>query len=341
MRSVRIPPRSLRRPNLSPVATTSDSHQTTKLDRYLQRLAHISQPGLLVLGLFGYFYTVVPVFQNQQLQEQTAKLELEKAAGERQLASLTAQQAKVREDIRVLQENWEKEKYRSARLATDVSMANNRESETRRQAAETETLLQRQLQILDKARWELVLLDFTFANFAPRYNSLVRSFNADSNKDFGTFIATAGDDWPQPYQTLLSAVETAEKKGTNRGEIPHSYYAELREFIKSNEPSLRCDKPNFEVMRDEYKAAIAALDPVIDAELEHKIDGIQKEYAEKGERVRITDDFRSKTRWSIRFGKVFSVENAFRDRLVAFRKVCDEKADRVVEKIRKEKGATR
>ncbi len=341
MRPVRVPPRSLRRPKSSPIATTTDSHQTKKLDRFLQLLAHISQPGLLVLGLFGYFYTVVPVFQNQQLQEQTAKLELEKAAEERQLASLTSQQARVREDIQLLRENWEKEKYRSARLATDVSVANNREAEARRQTAETETLLQHQLQVLDKARWELVLLDFTFANFVPRYNSIARAFNSDSNKDFGAFIATAGNDWPQPYQTLLSAVEAAEKKGTNRGEIPHSYYAELREFIKSYESSLHCDKPNFEALRDEYNAEIRALDPVINDELEHQIDGIQKEYAAKGERVRITDDFRSQTRRSIRFGKVFAVEKAFRDRLDALKKVCDDKADRVVEKIRKEKGATR
>lgn len=341
MRSVRIPRKTLRKHSSSQAMRTSGGHQSEKLDRLLQRLANISQPGLLILGLFGYFYTVLPVFQNQQLQEQAAKLGLEKEAAERQLASLTMQQAKVREDIRSLQKNWEQEKYRSIRLASDVSAAKDREAEAQRLATETKTMLQRQLQILDRARWELVLLDFTFANFAPRYNSMVRAYNAARGKDSRTFIVAAGDYWPQPYKDLLSAVETAEKKGTSRGEIPNSYYAELREFIKTNESRLRCEKPDFEALKNEYETEISALDSVIDVELTRQIDEIEVKYAAKGERVKITDDFRSQTKRGIRIGKEYSVEKVFHEKIDALIKACNNKADLIVNEIRKEKGATR
>jgi hypothetical protein len=48
-------------------------------DRWLKRLAEISQLGVLMLGIFGYFYTFLPVYNKtkleQQIDEKTAALE--------------------------------------------------------------------------------------------------------------------------------------------------------------------------------------------------------------------------------------------------------------------------
>lgn len=93
--------------------------EQSRLDRNLQRLANLSQPAVLALGIFGYFYTVVPVFQNQQLQEQAAKLEIEKGKAERQLESLLVEQKKVIEETRMLQSEWEKERARSAKFEVE------------------------------------------------------------------------------------------------------------------------------------------------------------------------------------------------------------------------------
>lgn len=48
-----------------------------KIDLYLSRLSHLSQVGLLVIAVIGYFYTVVPLYQKSLLDEQIAQKELE------------------------------------------------------------------------------------------------------------------------------------------------------------------------------------------------------------------------------------------------------------------------
>jgi hypothetical protein len=46
-------------------------------DRWLPRIAHLSQLGLLLLAVIGYFYTVVPIYQKSVLEEQIAQKQVE------------------------------------------------------------------------------------------------------------------------------------------------------------------------------------------------------------------------------------------------------------------------
>lgn len=50
---------------------------TFSIDLYLSRLSHLSQMGLLIVAVIGYFYTVVPLYQKSLLDEQIAQKELE------------------------------------------------------------------------------------------------------------------------------------------------------------------------------------------------------------------------------------------------------------------------
>lgn len=49
----------------------------TKTDVFLSRAANASQLGLLALAVFGYFYTVLPVYQKSLLDEEIAKKSIE------------------------------------------------------------------------------------------------------------------------------------------------------------------------------------------------------------------------------------------------------------------------
>ena len=55
------------------------------MDKVLSRIANASQLGLLLLAVFGYFYTVVPVYQKALLDEDIAKKTLELNAKEAEL----------------------------------------------------------------------------------------------------------------------------------------------------------------------------------------------------------------------------------------------------------------
>lgn len=74
-------------PNLSPMGDGG------RLDRWLLRSAHVSQALLLMLGVFGYFYTVRPVYEKALLDEEIAQKTLQIKAQEQRLAQLTRESA--------------------------------------------------------------------------------------------------------------------------------------------------------------------------------------------------------------------------------------------------------
>jgi len=50
---------------------------TNKIDTFLSRISHISQFVLVAFAIFGYFYTVRPIYQKEILSEEIAKKEVE------------------------------------------------------------------------------------------------------------------------------------------------------------------------------------------------------------------------------------------------------------------------
>jgi len=64
---------------------------TSKLDVALARIANLSQLGLLLLAVFGYVYTVLPVYQKALLDEEISKRTLELNAKDMLLQAKTAE----------------------------------------------------------------------------------------------------------------------------------------------------------------------------------------------------------------------------------------------------------
>lgn len=79
---------------------SSPSSAPAGIDVALQRLANASQLGLLALAIFGYFYTVLPVYQKSLLDEEIAKKTLQLNAMETKLASAEDLLAKKEAEIR-------------------------------------------------------------------------------------------------------------------------------------------------------------------------------------------------------------------------------------------------
>ena len=65
------------------VRSHAQSDESSAFDRWSKRLAETSQIGVLVLGIFGYIYTVLPVYNRakleQQIEEKAAALEITKS----------------------------------------------------------------------------------------------------------------------------------------------------------------------------------------------------------------------------------------------------------------------
>ncbi|WP_165729648.1 hypothetical protein [Enterobacter hormaechei] len=85
----------------------------SKVDLYLSRVSHFSQFVLVAFAIFGYFYTVRPIYQKELLSEEIAKKEVDLNAlkselhkSNRQLLNNQAAQIKLREDIEVLKQQF-------------------------------------------------------------------------------------------------------------------------------------------------------------------------------------------------------------------------------------------
>lgn len=72
---------------------------TMSIDRWCNMAAQISQVLLLALGVFGYFYTVLPVYQKAVLDEDIAQKILEVRQQERRILDLNAQIASREEAL--------------------------------------------------------------------------------------------------------------------------------------------------------------------------------------------------------------------------------------------------
>ena len=59
------------------LAQKTSARDISVLDIWLARASSLSQPLLLCLAVFGYFYTVLPIYQKELLSEQIAKKEIE------------------------------------------------------------------------------------------------------------------------------------------------------------------------------------------------------------------------------------------------------------------------
>lgn len=83
-------------------ALEARSMEPLHIDAVLQRLSHASQLGLLLLAIFGYFYTVLPVYQKSLLDEEIAKKTLELRSMENRLAQTEAKLSGREEEFKIL-----------------------------------------------------------------------------------------------------------------------------------------------------------------------------------------------------------------------------------------------
>lgn len=93
----------------------------TRLEAWAQALNHISQVGLFALGLAGFFYVVIPVYQKSVLEEAVAKLQVESKAAsdaiaekEKQLRQASLQLAAVQKEAETTANDLDKT-YRQLR----------------------------------------------------------------------------------------------------------------------------------------------------------------------------------------------------------------------------------
>jgi len=74
----------------------------SKVDLYLSRISHLSQFVLVAFAIFGYFYTVRPIYQKELLSEDIAKKEVELKSLKNDLSNSREQLKKTRKSKQIV-----------------------------------------------------------------------------------------------------------------------------------------------------------------------------------------------------------------------------------------------
>jgi len=122
-----------------------EEQHTSWLDRWGGRAANWSQVLTLLLLGFGYFYTVRPVYQKDLLEEQSAKLQMEKEKLEKQNSLAFDEAKKMQASLSELQTRREALRQQNS----DLQIQQNSLSREVRKLRQSSRVLDQQLRILN------------------------------------------------------------------------------------------------------------------------------------------------------------------------------------------------
>jgi hypothetical protein len=208
------------RANIDPIA-----HITVQTgDSWSARLSYWSQIGTLAVVVFGYFYTVRPVFQNQLLQEQAAQLQLDserakqdlKATQEKQLAAASALES-TNSQLLSIKVALADETRTQRQLCASLAAALRNELSAKTEAQKDANELDKSRSALRRAQEHLLFTGMVMSTLTGTSDDEVlmnQHYLAAYSKRFegdtdGAFIAGESKDWPNPYERLKQVLEVA------------------------------------------------------------------------------------------------------------------------------------
>jgi hypothetical protein len=247
-----------------------------------KELANLAQVGTLALAAGAYFFTVIPVFQNQKLQEDNAKLELEKKEIVESTKTIQAKndelEKKHQAQIKELEiQKLEIEKNKATILSIEKQLDN---SKTLAQKASNE--LKSQLKTLDSARWKIIHDTLsTAANL--NYTIKVINFN-EKNRGQKGFMEGVFE-WPGIEKTLDESILTLQKDNNN---IPSEYIDKTIAFKNKNISKFECKPPNLKEIRIKYNAEILNASSLAKIETEKELERQKEDAEKKGKKLIIT-----------------------------------------------------
>lgn len=92
----------------------------SKLDIWSTRIANLSQLGVLILAVFGYFYTVLPVYQKSLLDEEIAKKTLELESKDKKISDINQKLEERANELKSLSDEVNKAKEDASLAKTSL-----------------------------------------------------------------------------------------------------------------------------------------------------------------------------------------------------------------------------
>lgn len=309
------------------------------IDTFLTRASSTAQIAAVLLAGFGYFYTVIPVFQNQKLQEDNAQLQMNNAKLQADTKREEEKLEKLTKDYeiqsQILQASLLQEKNNLKETTIKLEAAVNSEKQARTAVSRVNEKLKTELASLDQARWKIVMNDFIqFTYFAtlPEFEKLSEAiYEKDSNG--AEFILKAEAAWPDLLEPLTFGIDTA-SNGSN--EIPTGYYDKIKKYIKSHSNELSCPKLNFKALGDEYLKELESIAPAAKKSALAEIEKQRKAAELKGSKLLVRDgDIKDLTQ-NYELTKTLTLQAKYREIILTKNKACTDLLPAFFDTLRKD-----
>lgn len=322
------------------------TYAPSRLDVNLSRLANATTACTLLLAAFGYFYTVRPVFQNQKLQEDNARLELASAREQKILAELRERQSEVQQKIAEVDAaliNAQKKVVASderARVSEGrekaakqaALLAVNREQEAIISAKNAAEKMAIELEHLDTARRTILVANFAqavgFRRLRQNYDFIDSLYKSDEKKD-GAFIVNSTALFLSPTKILEGASEDFLKA---QEKIPSIYLEEVKKAVADEVP-ITCVIPDTNELLNQYSQRHSKIDELSSEDAHAEIER-QRVAAEKSNsRLVVTTRDIKALKISYEVGRRHSLEKEFHKHLTDADSQCNSLLQQAMRRI--------
>lgn len=309
-------------------------------DIWLSRLSNLAQVGTLTLAIVGYTYTVKPIFQNQLLQEQASRLELDKKQSEKELKQLQAQQIAVQAQIRLAHtelHNAQAEKQALQNQASQL-LAQTRMAETAKLAATRQLGATTQQLHATAQQLSLTLEKKALDAVAERYllDSVIHSFS-DKRIGWGTEPGTPVK-WFDPYEAVVKATSDTRTRSDLQS-VPREFWNWLDAQVTKGRSELTCTAPDFSTIAQAYAKEMRDAEARVPAELEKELEKWRADVkAKHGQEALVTieEDARAQTERVIRVTLTFPIRSRYTDELQKRYMACFDVGNRWLARLKPE-----
>lgn len=337
---MKIPTRRPLRSNPNVVPTPPKSG----IDTFLTRASSAAQIGAVLLAGFGYFYTVLPVFQNQKLQEDNAQLQMNNAKlqadtkrEEEKLEKLSTDYKLQSENLQTLQALLLKEKNKLADTSVKLERAERSEKQAKLSVSKANERLKNELSSLDLARWKIVMMNFvqfSYLGTLTGYDKLSNALYVEKG-DGAEFILKAEEPWPDNLEPLRYGIEVASSISK---EIPAVYYEKIKTHIEGHANKLACPKPDFNALAEEYLKELKTIDSAAKNDALAEIDRQSKAAEKQGSKLLVRDtDIKSLT-IGYQLSRKLALQGKYREIILAKNESCRNSLQDYFNIVRKDLG---
>ena len=300
------------------------------IDTFLSRTSNLAQIGTLALAGFGYFYTVLPVFQNQKLQEDNAQLQISNStlqksikAEEEKLKTITESNLQLQAHLVRFSDLIETQREAMRNTSKKLEAAQIQEKSANSKALLAKKNLEEQLAKLTSARWEIIMMSLTQATYMYSVSGYSEMLSRTESNDDSTnelqFLLHAKEKWPNFIDFIKFGISVSKKYNES---MPAAHFDLLEKYVTSNPVVPGCNSPDFDAIISQYSAEAREILESADREAKAEIKRQTEAAESKGSRLVVRPSDLESIALSIKLSKELELHKRYSDVLTEHYTLC-------------------